>query len=281
MLSEADIEKITAFCRVYCSVETSEDDDETPDPDRFAGRFSLCQGPRVGNCKVVGTLLWGPFERTAPELLRRVRALCENGEGNVFIKAYRTGNSNPEEYIRIQAIAELSDSDDGPADNSAVSALAHALVVTNKELRLDNRDMRGQLMQLAQTRIEEFGQFTMLVQQVKLLEDNRDSSNGAAVVEALGPIIEKMTPAMMEMLQRAMAASGGASTSPLPTDPLERLNELIKRVFMQATQFGAECQGAAKSDPTLLQRMDKKPLYELVKYLSGPLGITVTYPEGV
>lgn len=275
-LSVAEIEELTAFVQRYCAVETSNGEEPS------AGYFALKQGKNQrGASKARAPVKWGPLDTTAPEVLRRVRELASNGNGNVYVAAYGEADSSPIEVCTVKGTTEELDAvaEEGPTDGSAIAALTHCLVKTNSMLVAENREWRDRTFRQLDVALEDRERMTALAYHSALMEQGAGDERMAQALQAIAPSLERIAPQVVEaVLRYASGGSGAGAGAELPADPGGRIEALIGRMTAAATDLGA----VAVANPTEVTPARAAPLYELIRQLAGPLGLNVTgYPGAV
>jgi hypothetical protein len=226
-MKDSDVELLTEFTRRYCAVENGVE----PVP----GYFAFLQGKARRNAKKAAARVPNgfDFEKTAPIVLRRVRDLVAQEQGNVWVYYYDESDTAPVEVLKISA--PLTEEEEEEVGGNAVAALTTALVRTNGMLLDDNRELRRSIGQSNALALQSAEELVFLKTQAVLVDSQAGAAQMEEAMKALAPTIEKVAPKLVEALGAWVTGRSGPE---LPPEPRQRMNALAARMIASAQEIG-------------------------------------------
>lgn len=269
-ISQAVVEKLTAFLKDHLSVESGE---EAPD-----GRFCFVQGRNQAVAKKAAEPI--PYgedgQRTIDLVLRKVRDLYGRKEGHIWLQAYKSGSTSVDGKFKIDAPCDEAQSFEVQVGEGAIASLSSGYLAMLNMVMSDNLDLRARLREFQDWAMHMTQAYTEESMARRSLQAGNDAEQMAAAIAALGPTLEKVAPVL---LQKVMGMSspppppGGAGTQ--PATARERIAAAMAAIDAYIAQMLMEVQGSPElADDDALWA----PLRELITRVGTALGATVTWP---
>lgn len=254
-----DIERATQFVRTYCAVDNSSEEEEK------SGYFAFYQGKSPKSVKNTrANVARGEFAATSAKVLRILRELVYNEEGDVWLRYYETNETNPIEAQRFRG--KTNETIELESTGSAVGDMASQLVMAMAMVMEHNRGLMSTISDYHIKAVEEREQLTMAVLHGMALET---SSGGAQLEEALkvlSPTLEQVGPKLADAL--LLWLGGGTA---LPEEPGPRIEAGVQRVMAAAQSLGQ----TITAHPEEFTMPRRQPLVALVVQLAPALGLQV------